>query len=143
MATIKNGSNNKYVSQAIYGFCIDVNHTDALTADERKGIEESDVVTIDDLFDDIVESIKIVENTESFRYFVTDFEFEDDVEFGDSSVLIIGIPFNTLKAHYSGVMWVQPDLSSFDESDMKDFVNDNPRFKGVKPQVIVYTNMHK
>jgi len=135
---LKNGSNNKAVSQAIYGFCIDIGHTDALTNEEIN----SDV-EFDDLLNDIAESIRITGETENFRYFLTDFEFEDDVEFGDSSVLIIGIPFNTLKAHYSGVMWVQPDLSIFDESYMKSFIKDNSRFEGVRPQVVVYTNMHK
>lgn len=140
---IKNGSNDECVSQAIYGFCIDLNHDKALTDKERENVDWSDYDSVSDLFDSIEEGIKITENTKHFKYFVTDFEFTDDSEFGDSQVLIIGIPFNTLKAHYSGVMWCQPDVSSLDEHDILSFVNDNPRFKGVKPQVVTYTNMQK
>lgn len=125
----------KYVSQAIYGFCIDKSNIESIK--DYDPVEEAE-----DFFNDIVEDIKLTEDTKQFKYYITDFEFKDSDRFREgSTVLIVGIPFNKLKAHYSGVMTCRPDVSTFNA--IPKFLELNPLFKNIEPQIFIYTDLQK
>ena len=143
---IKSGCTDKYNSQIVYGWCIDNNYTELLTKEERKKIKKLDTIDVYDFYRHLVKKIVMTKETRDFRYYTTDFEFSEEChDFDDYAVLIIGVPINTLKAQYSGVMKIRDDgyLKFFDNEYIKPFIENNPRFKDCKPELFCYTSLNK
>lgn len=137
---IKRGQEGKWVTRAIYGFAIDKDHTDIFA--DKEDLERWDEEEHEDIFEDILDEIKITEKTKSIRYYVTDFEYSDNGNYGDTSTLIIGAPLNSLKCHYNGVMSMSMDTKELD-GILSDFIEANPLFGRLKPEILVYTDRRK
>jgi hypothetical protein len=140
---LQNGSDHKdkWNVHVIYGYIISPDYESVLTPQERKQIYDKSCDKFQ-FYTNYVKKIKITEETERFRFFITGSSFttnNDEIE-GEEEMLIIGIPTSKLKSRHSGVVNVW-DTSLF-ESDIKIFLKDNPQFKQYgKPQMLVYTNM--